>query len=169
VTSISMTRMPQDRAQTPTPDTPVSSASTPVIMQILGLILFSGFAIVATVLAFVAFWAAGLVLAIILAWVGFRPLLHPREARQTADRAMPMGISAPVARSGNTSFDAYRSEVLARLEDEQERFVSFLDRLRDAKDKSEFDTFMDDRARITRDAAINGGDVGPEAARPGAY
>jgi Protein of unknown function (DUF2852) len=169
VTSISMTRMPQDRVQTPTLATPVGSAPPPVAIQILGLILFSGFAIVATVLAFVAFWAAGLVLAIILAWVGFRPLLHPREARQTFDRAMPVAVPAPVARSGNTSFDAYRAEVLTRLEDEQERFVSFLDRLRDAKDKSEFDTFMDDRARVTRDAVINGGDMGPEAPRPGAY
>jgi hypothetical protein len=33
------------------------------------------------------------------------------------------------------------------LEDEQTAFESFLQRLRDAKDKAEFDQFMDDRAQ----------------------
>lgn len=53
--------------------------------------------------------------------------------------------------SGNTAFDAYKSETLRRLEDEQENFESFLQRLRESKDKSEFDQFMDDRANNARD------------------
>lgn len=52
--------------------------------------------------------------------------------------------------SGNTAFDAYKSETLKRLEDEQAAFEAFLQRLRDAKDKSEFDQFMDERARAAR-------------------
>jgi hypothetical protein len=48
--------------------------------------------------------------------------------------------------SGNSTFDAYKSDTLRRLEDEQRNFEEFLKRLRDAKDKAEFDTFMDDRA-----------------------
>ena len=44
--------------------------------------------------------------------------------------------------SGNRAFDEYRMETLRRLEDEQEEFKSFLDRLRHAKDKEEFDSFM---------------------------
>ena len=57
--------------------------------------------------------------------------------------------------SGNTAFDAYKADTLRRLEDEQEAFQEFLQRLRDAKDKSEFDQFMDDRATNNekRDAA----------------
>jgi hypothetical protein len=47
--------------------------------------------------------------------------------------------------SGNRAFDEYRSETLKRLEDEQREFHDFLDRLRFAKDKNEFDQFMDDR------------------------
>ena len=44
--------------------------------------------------------------------------------------------------SGNRAFDDYRMETLRRLEDEQKEFREFLDRLRHAKDKEEFDQFM---------------------------
>lgn len=47
--------------------------------------------------------------------------------------------------SGNHAFDEYKAETLRRLEDEQKEFAAFLDRLRFAKDKSEFDQFMSDR------------------------
>ena len=47
--------------------------------------------------------------------------------------------------SGNAAFDEYRSETLKRLEDEAREFTSFLDRLRMAKDKAEFEQFMADR------------------------
>ena len=44
--------------------------------------------------------------------------------------------------SGNHAFDEYRTETLRRLEEEQVEFRDFLDRLRHAKDKEEFDAFM---------------------------
>ncbi len=47
--------------------------------------------------------------------------------------------------SGNHAFDEYRTETLRRLEDEQNEFSAFLERLRFAKDKSEFDQFMNER------------------------
>ncbi len=47
--------------------------------------------------------------------------------------------------SGNRAFDEYREETLRRLEDEEREFEDFLERLRQAKDKSEFDQFMADR------------------------
>jgi hypothetical protein len=47
--------------------------------------------------------------------------------------------------SGNRAFYEYRTETLKRLEDEQTEFKDFLDRLRHAKDKAEFDQFMNDR------------------------
>ena len=49
------------------------------------------------------------------------------------------------ASSGNRAFDEYRSETLKRLEEEQREFREFLDRLRFAKDKTEFDQFMAER------------------------
>ena len=47
--------------------------------------------------------------------------------------------------SGNRAFDEYRSETLKRLEEEQREFKEFLERLRFAKDRSEFDQFMSER------------------------
>ncbi len=47
--------------------------------------------------------------------------------------------------SGNRAFDEYRTETLRRLEEEQREFRDFLERLRHAKDKAEFDQFMAER------------------------
>jgi len=47
--------------------------------------------------------------------------------------------------SGDRAFDEYRAETLRRLEEEQREFREFLDRLRVAKDKTEFDQFMAER------------------------
>jgi hypothetical protein len=47
--------------------------------------------------------------------------------------------------SGNHAFDEYRTETLRRLEEEQREFKEFLERLRFAKDKTEFDQFMAER------------------------
>jgi hypothetical protein len=47
--------------------------------------------------------------------------------------------------TGNRAFDEYRAETLRRLEEEQREFMAFLDRLRRARDKAEFDQFMAER------------------------
>jgi hypothetical protein len=47
--------------------------------------------------------------------------------------------------SGNRAFDDYRAEALRRLEDEQREFKEFLKRLRVARDRTEFDQFMNER------------------------
>jgi hypothetical protein len=49
--------------------------------------------------------------------------------------------------TGNTAFDAYKEDTLKRLEDEQSAFQGFLQRLREAKDKTEFDDFMNGREK----------------------
>jgi len=51
------------------------------------------------------------------------------------------------ATTGSRAFDEYRAETLRRLEEEQREFIEFLDRLRHAKDKTEFDEFMAERRR----------------------
>jgi hypothetical protein len=53
------------------------------------------------------------------------------------------GCGAPS--SGNAAFDEYRAETIKRLEEEQKEFVEYLEKLRKAKDKAEFDQFMADR------------------------
>ena len=47
--------------------------------------------------------------------------------------------------SGNQAFDDHRIATLRRLEEEQREFQQFLQRLRMAKDKAEFDQFINER------------------------
>lgn len=62
-----------------------------------------------------------------------------------------------------------RPKALRRLEEEQEAFEAFLQRLRTSKDKTEFDA-MDDRARATAAQDAAEAEVKPETgARPGEY
>ncbi|HEX4411110.1 MAG TPA: DUF2852 domain-containing protein [Xanthobacteraceae bacterium] len=53
--------------------------------------------------------------------------------------------------SGNHAFDDYRKQTLSRLEDEQREFREFLERLRFAKDRQEFDQFMAERRNQPND------------------
>jgi hypothetical protein len=62
----------------------------------------------------------------------------------TAERWTGRGFRSS---SGNRAFDEYRDETLRRLEEEQREFKAFLDRLRHAKDKAEFDQFMAEHRR----------------------
>jgi Protein of unknown function (DUF2852) len=166
LTSIPMTGAPQERA-----DASFRPAPPHVAVQILSLLLFGGFAIVATVLAFVTFWPAGFVLAIVFAWFGFGSSRHPMPSLQGLGPFRPAANQPSPDRTGNLSFDTYRTDVLARLEEEQTSFVSFLDRLRSSKDKSQFDRFMEDRARANQaaDAAAAAEARPAEGARPGEY
>jgi hypothetical protein len=50
-----------------------------------------------------------------------------------------------VSADGNLSFEEYRAQVLRHVEDEQEAFAAFVERLRFARDRSEFDAFMAER------------------------
>lgn len=54
--------------------------------------------------------------------------------------------------SGNRAFDEYRAETLKRLEQEQKEFAAFLERLRFAKDKAEFDQFVNERRNAPPEA-----------------
>lgn len=49
--------------------------------------------------------------------------------------------------TGNAAFEAYRSATLTELEQEAAAFRKYLDELRHAKDKSEFDAFLNERRR----------------------
>ena len=95
-----------------------------------------------------------------------RSACHGRNARNWEEmsrrRAQAFNAMRP---SGNAAFDAYKADMLRRLEEEQEAFETFLQRLRDAKDKQEFDAFMDDRARAARATPPQSGDT----PAPGAY
>lgn len=96
--------------------------------------------IIAMILGFIFFWPVGLALLAYMIWSKRMFGNCNRHARKTAHSFRT---------SGNSAFDAYKADTLRRLEEEQENFQSFLKRLRDAKDKAEFDQFMNDRSSQT--------------------
>jgi Protein of unknown function (DUF2852) len=121
-----------------------------------------------TILAFILFWPAGLGLLIYLFWSG-RMGCGKRGRMSGMHRARgrwygPCGGSrwGRNASSGNSAFDEYRAETLRRLEDEQQEFLDFLDRLRQAKDKAEFDQFMADRRNNPKGPAADGPEAQPQ-------
>ena len=154
MTSFIMTAEPQEHA-TSTSDHPM-----PVSVQVLSTLLFAAFAIPVTIVALNIFWPAGVALAVILGWRGgFAPGRWTGSTGGTiAQTVTTLSPEAEKRSSGNASFDAYRADTLRRLEEEQHKFERFLGRLRDAKDQSEFDDFLDERA--TRGATA------PETDRP---
>jgi hypothetical protein len=119
------------------------------------------------VLGFIVFWPIGLALLVFTFWSGRMGCgYHGGEHRwhhkmermqQKLDRMRErMGghfrhdetrqeTRTETRSSGNHAFDEYRAQTLKRLEDEQREFQDFLERLRYAKDKTEFDAFMAER------------------------
>ena len=97
--------------------------------------------IAAMVLGFILFWPIGLVLLAYMIW-GKKMFGSSCNNGRASGGSTRLGGS-----SGNAAFDAYKADTLKRLEDEQAAFGAFLDRLREAKDKAEFDAFMEDRSR----------------------
>ncbi len=109
------------------------------------------------IVSFIIWWPIGLAALAFLYWSGRMGCGHHhgrlswqerrerwREARDEW-RAMKRGEFGAMPSSGNAAFDDYRAETLKRLEDEQKEFTGFLDRLRRAKDKAEFDQFVTER------------------------
>ena len=109
--------------------------------------------IAAMVLGFIVFWPVGLALLAYMIW-SKRMFSGKSCARRGASAST---YRTAMKSSGNSAFDAYKADTLRRLEREQNDFEAFLERLRDAKDKAEFDQFMDDRARRNRDRDTGNG------------
>ena len=113
-----------------------------------------------TVVSFILFWPLGLVLLGYLIGSGRmgcwahngnrwqrRMERMQRRMERMQSAASRWSSNGPGASSGNWAFDEYRADMLRRLEEEQREFKEFLDRLRHAKDKAEFDQFMAERSR----------------------
>ena len=106
---------------------------------------------------FFLFWPVGL---IALFWKFKKGELWPGSGDGAAPWANLRGIDASKWRwqdgfrthSGNSAFEAYRTQELEKMEqirrrlmDEQKAFGEFLERLKRAKDQEEFDRFMAER------------------------
>lgn len=106
------------------------------------------------VAGFILFWPIGLLILAYLLWSGrmgcgwhgdrsrWQQRMAGRWGENAEKWARRTGAYAP---SGNKAFDEYREETLRRLEDESREFQAFLEQLRLAKDRAEFDQFMADR------------------------
>jgi len=135
--------------------------------------------IAAMVLGFIVFWPVGLALLAYMIW-GKRMFSSACRHRRADHNGQSQswsqhGFRAAQA-SGNHAFDTYKTKALRQLEEEQEAFEAFLQRLRNSKDKSEFDAFMEERARTTAAqdeagaAAVTTDAPKPDSgARPGEY
>jgi hypothetical protein len=123
------------------------------------------------VLGFIAFWPVGLAILAYMIWSkrmcnrssscgSWGRHSHHHQSREDweAMKETWRSMGQTMRPTGNAAFDTYKAETIKRLQDEQEAFESFLQRLRQAKDKSEFDAFMDERAR-----AAQSGSAAPEA------
>lgn len=100
------------------------------------------------VVSFIVFWPIGLALLGYLIWSGRLGCKGGYQDMFKARGRWHGPCGAPWKRSessGNAAFDEYKADTLRRLEEEQDEFMAFLDRLRQAKDKAEFDQFMADR------------------------
>jgi len=115
--------------------------------------------VVLMILGFIFWWPLGLGLLAFMLWsksidswnhAGMRWQDKMERVQEKFDRMRSKmeGFGGPwggPASSGNRAFDEYRTDTLRRLEEEEKEFREFLNRLRAAKDKSEFDQFMAER------------------------
>jgi Protein of unknown function (DUF2852) len=116
-----------------------------------------GWEFVGIIAGFIFMWPAA-VAYLIWKWAGY-PM--PREAREYLER---QGWSFPADMrrayrsyypTGNSAFEEYRRKELERLEEERRRldeesraFAEFVEELKRAKDREEFDAFMARRRSV---------------------
>ncbi len=117
--------------------------------------------ITAMILGFIFFWPVGLGILFYMIWSGRMGCSNRKRGkwmwgakRHDERHSGPMwskphgaGFKGGFTPSGNMAFDEYRQDTLKRLEDEFDEFQDFLEQLRMAKDKEEFDKFMSSRAK----------------------
>jgi hypothetical protein len=136
---------------------------------------WSLFEIVAMVLGFIVFWPIGLAILGFKIWQrksGYQGDLQTvaqdkwREARSAMSAGPWQGRRGFYAASstGNSAFDEWKAAEIARLEEERRKlqeahreFATFVDNIRRAKDREEFERFMNERRNRPADGAPNQG------------
>lgn len=109
------------------------------------------------VIGFIVFWPLGLAMLAYIIWGekfgGSQERAERWMSRHKSQWCGPNGFGrSNFSGSGNAAFDDYRAEQLRRLEDERRRldeeieaFHEHMRNLRMARDREEFDRFMQDR------------------------
>src|ERR1700688_1394035 len=91
------------------------------------------------VIGFIWWWPAGLVALAALAWTGRLEAFVPSRLTGYAFFG-----------SGNVAFDEHRREMLREIDSEQERFRVFREKVAQAKDKSELDSFLAEQTKAKK-------------------
>ena len=107
--------------------------------------------VILLILGFIFWWPVGLAILAYILWskgagAHWQDKMDRVRAKMESFGQGPWGHASWGPTSGNRAFDDYRTDTLRRLEEEQREFREFLQRLRMAKDKSEFDQFMSEFA-----------------------
>ncbi|MCY4540873.1 MAG: DUF2852 domain-containing protein [Rhodobacteraceae bacterium] len=89
------------------------------------------------IVCFIFAWPLGLALLVFLLWSN-------RMSKKFFKGKRGFGS---LRNTRNSAFENYKAETISRLKQEQKDFESFLERLRAAKDKAEFDQFMEQREK----------------------
>ena len=93
-------------------------------------------------IAFALFWLAWPLVLLVVAGVAWRRQARSWQRAQMTSQEAPQREAPP---SGNAAYDAFRAETLQRLDEDRAHFGAFLERLRKAKDKEAFDSYMAER------------------------
>jgi hypothetical protein len=99
-------------------------------------------AIFAVIMGFVVWWPLGLLAIGYILWGGSIDGLLDNAAEEV--KAWLRRKPGPGS-SGNAAFDSYKAETLKRLEEEEAAFAAYVQKLRDARDRSEFERFLAER------------------------
>ena len=134
------------------------------------------------VLGFIVYWPIGLAILVYIIWSGRMGCgWHRGDINEWRQRAVERVNRAAehwehkrarwearrqrwggphgggLGETGNRAFDEYRADALRKLEEEANEFRAFLERLRMARDRAEFDEYMNER----RDRPSGSGPAGP--------
>jgi hypothetical protein len=101
--------------------------------------------IVLMILGFIFFWPIGLGVLAYLFWSGKMRCGSTGNGENWKSWKARSGFMGPMGSTGNRAFDDYREQTLRKLEEDAREFRTFMERLRQAKDKEEFDRFMSQR------------------------
>ncbi len=115
-----------------------------LILSFIGFILATlvGLAWAVVWIVFALFWLVWPLALLVVAGIAWRRQARGWQRAQTVSPGAPQPQAPP---SGNAAFDAYRADTVQRLDEERARFGEFLERLRKAKDKEAFDSYMAER------------------------
>lgn len=103
---------------------------------------WTGLSILAVIAGFAIWWPLGLATLAYILWAG--PVDSLADDAWSRIRTMNLWSPAP-KKTGNAAFDAYKAETLKRLEADQAAFADYLVKLREARDREEFERFMTER------------------------